>query len=166
MQLKNLKKDLQRNHLAVIYPRRADKFVRLEDEYLRDSFVADENNAEYMLAVTDTAKRAAMQWEGTTLKQAYLVLTRTGERLAINSKVAKNRFQLSPQGKYAVWYDYAAKNWFYYAVASRKTINLTEKTGVALADQENDSPDDPQPYGIAAWTRDDDAVLFFDRYSI
>ena len=166
MQLKNLKKDLQRNYLAVIYPRQANKFIQLEDEYLRDSFVADENNAEYVLAVTDTAKRAAMQWEGTTLKQAYLVSTRTGERLAINPKAAKSRFQLSPQGKYAVWYDYAAKNWFSYAVGSRKTTNLTGKTGVALADEENDSPDDPQPYGIAAWTQDDAAVLIFDRYDI
>jgi dipeptidyl aminopeptidase/acylaminoacyl peptidase len=166
MQLKTLKKDLQRNYLAVIYPRQAGKFVQLEDEYLRDSFVAEQNNAEYVLAVTDTAKRVAMQWQGNTLKQAYLVSTRTGERLAINPKAAKSRFQLSPQGKYVVWYDYESKNWFSYAVASHQTTNLTAKTKVAFADEENDSPEDPQPYGVAAWTKDDAAVLIFDRYDI
>ena len=166
MQLKNLKKDLQRNYLAVIYPKQAGKFIQLEDEYLRDSFVAEKNDAEYVLALTDTAKRVAMQWEGGTRKQAYLVSTRTGERLAINPKAAKSRFQLSPLGKYVVWYDYEQKNWFSYAVASHRTTNLTAKTGVALADEENDSPDDAQPYGVAAWAKDDAAVLVYDRYDI
>ncbi|TPG63803.1 prolyl oligopeptidase family serine peptidase [Hymenobacter nivis] len=166
MQLKTLKKDLQRNYLAVAYPRQGNKFVQLEDEYLRDSFTAEKNNAEYVLAVTDTAKRVSMQWEGTTLKQAYLVSTRTGERIAINPKAAKSRFQLSPLGRYVVWYDYASKNWFSFAVATRKTTNLTAKTGVAMADEENDSPDDAQPYGIAAWAKDDAALLVHDRYDL
>jgi dipeptidyl aminopeptidase/acylaminoacyl peptidase len=65
-----------------------------------------------------------------------------------------------------VWYDYVSKNWFSFSVASRKTTNLTAKTGVAMADEENDSPDDAQPYGVAAWTKNDEAVLVFDRYDI
>ncbi|MGI4739806.1 MAG: prolyl oligopeptidase family serine peptidase [Janthinobacterium lividum] len=166
MQLKNLKKDLQRNYLAVIYPQQGNKLVQLEDEYLRDALVAAKNNAEYVLAVTDTAKRVAMQWEGGTRKQAYLVSTRTGQRVAINPKAAKSRFQLSPLGKYVVWYDYENKNWFSFSVATHQVTNLTQKTGVAMADEENDSPDDPQPYGVAAWTKDDAAVLLYDRYDI
>lgn len=166
MQLKNLKKDLQRNYLAVIYPRQNDKFVQLEDEYLRDALVAEKNNADYVLALTDTAKRVAMQWEGGTRKQAYLVSTRTGARIAINPQASKGRFQLSPLGRYVVWYDYAAKNWFSFATATRQTTNLTAKTGVGFADEENDSPDDAQPYGVAAWAADDAAVLLLDRYDI
>jgi dipeptidyl aminopeptidase/acylaminoacyl peptidase len=166
MQLKNLKKDLQRNYQAVIYPKQGNKFFQLEDEYLRDSYLADNNNAEYVLAVTDTAKRISMQWEGSTRKQAYLISTRTGQRLAINPKASKSRFQISPQGNYAVWYDDAAKNWFAYSVASHQTINLTQKTGVSFADEENDSPTDPEAYGVAAWTKNDEAVLIYDRYDI
>ncbi|QDA58746.1 S9 family peptidase [Hymenobacter jejuensis] len=166
MQLKTLKKDLQRNYLAVIYPKQGNKFIQIEDQYLPESFVAELNDAEYVLATTDTSKRVSMQWEGTTLKQAYLVSTLTGERIAINPKAAKSRFQLSPNGKYAVWYDYASKNWFSFSVATRKTTNLTEKAGVSFTDEENDSPDDPQPYGISAWTKNDEAVLINDRYDI
>jgi dipeptidyl aminopeptidase/acylaminoacyl peptidase len=166
MQLKNLKKDLQRNYLAVVYPKQSNKFLQLEDEYLRDSYMAERNNAEYILAVTDTAKRVAMQWEGSTRKQAYLVSTRTGARVAVNPQAAKSQFQLSPQGKFVVWYDYVTKNWYSFSVASHQTTNLTAKTGVAMADEENDSPDDAQPYGVAAWTKDDEAVLIFDRYDI
>ena len=166
MQLKNLKKDLQRNYLAVIYPKQANKFIQLEDEYLRDSYLAENTNAEFVLAVTDTAKRVSMQWEGNTRKQAYLVSTRTGERIAINPKAAKSRFQISPHGDYAVWYDDAAKAWFAFAVATRKTVNLTQKAGVSFTDEENDSPTDPDPYGLAAWTKNDEAVLLYDRYDI
>jgi len=166
MQLKTLKKDLQRNYLAVIYPRQGNKFIQLEDEYLRDSYLAENNNAEYVLAVTDTAKRVSMQWEGNTRKQAYLVSTRTGERISINPKAAKSRFQISPHGDYAAWYDDVAKGWFAFSVATRKTTGLTQKAGVSFTDEENDSPDDPQPYGLAAWTKNDAAVLIYDRYDI
>ncbi|WP_022824619.1 alpha/beta hydrolase family protein [Hymenobacter norwichensis] len=166
MQLKNLKKDLQRNYLAVIYPKRGNQFVQLEDEYLRDSYMADNTNAEYVLAVTDTAKRISMQWQGSTLKQAFLVSTLTGNRIAINPKAAKSRFQISPNGDYAVWYDHATQNWFSFAVATRKTTNLTGKTGVSFADEENDSPTDPEAYGLAAWAKNDAAVLLYDRYDM
>jgi len=166
MQLKNLKKELQRNYQAVIYPKQASKFFQLEDEYLRDSYLAENTNAEYVLAVTDTAKRVAMQWEGGTRKQAYLVSTLTGKRLAINPQASKSRFQISPNGSYAVWYDDAAKAWFAYSVASHQTVNLTQKTGVSFADEENDSPTDPEAYGVAAWTKNDEAVLLYDRYDI
>ncbi|GAA3965629.1 alpha/beta hydrolase family protein [Hymenobacter antarcticus] len=166
MQLKTLKKDLQRNYQAVIYPKQANKFIQLEDEYLRDSYLAENTNAEYVLAVTDTAKRISMQWEGSTRKQAYLVSTRTGDRIAINPRAAKSRFQISPHGDYAVWYDDAAKAWFAFAVATRQTVNLTQKAGVSFTDEENDSPTDPEPYGVAAWTKNDEAVLIYDRYDI
>ena len=166
MQLKTLKKDLQRNYLAVIYPKQANKFVQLEDEYLRDAFLADNTNAEYVLATTDTAKRVSLQWEGNTRKQAYLVSTRTGQRISINPKASKSRFQISPHGDYALWYNDAAKAWFAYSVATRQTVNLTSKTGVSFTDEENDSPTDPEPYGLAAWTKNDDAVLLYDRYDI
>ncbi len=166
MQLKTLKKDLQRNYLAVIYPKKGNKFIQLEDEFLPDSYLADNRNAEYVLAVTDTARRVAMQWEGSTLKRAYLVSTLTGRRVAVRPQAAKGRFQLSPHGDYVLWYDYAAKNWFSYAVATGKTTNLTAKTGVSFADEENDSPEEPQPYGVAAWTKNDAAVLIQDRYDI
>lgn len=167
MQLKNLRRDLQKNYLAVIYPQQKDKkFIQLEDEYLSDSYVAQLNHAEYILAVTDTGKRVSMQWKGNTLKHAYLISTITGERIAINSKAAKGRFQLSPAGKYVIWYDYEQKNWFSFATATRKTVNLTGKITVSFSDEENDSPDDPQPYGIAAWTENDEAVLIYDRYDI
>ena len=166
MQLKTLKKDLQRNYLAVIYPKQANKLVQLEDEYLRDSYLADNTNAEYVLATTDTAKRISMQWEGNTRKQAYLVSTRTGQRIAINPRASKSRFQISPHGDYALWYDDAAQAWVAYSVTTRQTVNLTQKTGVSFADEENDSPTDPEPYGVAAWTKNDEAVLLYDRYDI
>jgi dipeptidyl aminopeptidase/acylaminoacyl peptidase len=166
MQLKNLKKDLQRNYLAVIYPKQSNKFIQLEDEYLRDSYMAEAKNAEYVLAVTDTAKRISLQWEGATRKQAFLVSTKTGARIAVNPRANKSQFQLSPQGKYVIWYDSEAKNWFSFSAATRKTTNLTAKTGVSFTDEENDSPTDPEPYGIAAWSKDDAAVLLFDRYDI
>ncbi|MBD2720656.1 alpha/beta hydrolase family protein [Hymenobacter armeniacus] len=165
-QLKNLKKDLQRNYLAVLYPKRGNLFIQLEDEYLRESFLAENTNAEYVLALTDTAKRIAAQWEGAARRQAFLVSTTTGQRVAINPQALKSRFQLSPNGDYALWYDDAAKAWFSFAAATRRTTNLTGQLPVSFTDEENDSPTDPEPYGVAAWTKNDGAVLVYDRYDI
>lgn len=166
MQLKNLKRDLQRNYLAVIYPKQSNKFLQLEDEYLPDSYLPFNTDAEYILAITDTGKRVSLQWEGSTFKQAYFVSTISGKRIAINPKAAKSNFQISPSGKYAIWYDYDSKNWFVYSTEVGKAVNLTGKINVSFTDEDNDSPVEPNPYGVAAWTKDDAHVLIYDRYDI
>ena len=79
---------------------------------------------------------------------------------------AFNRIRLSPMGKYVTWWDYEKREWFLMEIASGKSRPLI-RNGVIFWDEENDRPEAPDPYGMAAqWVEDDSAVLVYDRYDI
>jgi hypothetical protein len=81
-QLKNLQRELKRSYQAVIRP--ADgthKLVQLGDKGIREIMVSDNNDAPFVLGLTDTGARVQSQWEGGSQQAAYLVNTKTGERM-------------------------------------------------------------------------------------
>ncbi|MEO8794493.1 MAG: prolyl oligopeptidase family serine peptidase [Daejeonella sp.] len=166
MQLKNLEKDLKRYYLAVILlNKNPNKVIQLADEKIPGVDIADEGDAEYAMAATDFGNRVEMQWMGGTLQDLYIISTLTGERIKISEKLRGNP-GISPKGNYVVWYNRADKNWYSYSVKTRKHILLNTGMDVKFYDEENDVPDEPSPYGIASWTKDDKRVLIYDRYDI
>lgn len=166
MQLRNLDKELKRSYLSVMEVFSSDaKIVPLTDVKLPDAMPVNEGNAAYVLASTDFGNRIASQWAGGTLRDYYLVDTKTGSKKKIIEALYGSA-SASPAGKYILYFDKKAANWYTYNVLTAKVTQLNSGTNVKFADEENDVPDEPSAYGLAAWTEDDKTVLIYDRYDI
>lgn len=166
MQLKNAERENKRSYLSVIDIFNSDpKVVPLTDIKLPDASIVKEGDANFVLASTDYGNRAQSQWTGSTVRDYYLVDTKTGTRKKIITGLAGSAVA-SPGGNYILSYDKKSSVWSSYTIATGKTTVLNANMPAKFADEENDVPDDPSAYGVAGWTEEDKQVLIYDRYDI
>lgn len=166
MQLKNLDKEQKRSYLSVIDIYSSDpRIVPLTDTKLPYAEMVNEGNASFAFASTDYGKRIESQWNGSTNKDYFLVDVKTGQRRKVIENLNGNAF-ISPNGNYVVYFDKKTSNWLTINILTNKLTQLTNGLSVKFTDEDNDVPDNPSAYGIAAWTEDDKTVLIYDKYDI
>ena len=165
VQLNRLQRDLQENFLAV-YDVNNNTIKQLGSKELPTVIQTNEGDGETFVGVTDFGKRVEGQWTGNTLKDIYAINVADGSKKLVIKDL--NGFispqYISPTGKYIMWYDRKAKN--YFAYDGKETKNITAKIKVPLYDEENDTPDYPSPHGIMGWTKEDTSVFIYDHYDI
>ncbi|HEV8270347.1 MAG TPA: prolyl oligopeptidase family serine peptidase, partial [Chitinophagaceae bacterium] len=163
VQLNRLQRDLQENFLA-IYDITKNTIKQLGSRELPTVYLTNEGDGETFVGVTDFGKRIEGQWTGNTLKDVYAINVADGSKKLVIKDL--NGFispqYISPTGKYIMWYDRKAKN--YFAYDGKETRNITSKIKVPLYDEEYDNPDYPPPHGIMGWHEGDSAVYIYDRY--
>lgn len=166
MQLKRLETELKRSYLTAMEIFNSDpKIVPLTDIKLPEATPVTEGNANFVLASTDYGNRIQSQWTGSSIKDYYLVDTKTGARKKIIEGLS-GFAAASPSGKYILYFDKTNSNWYTYSVQTAGITHLNKGLAVKFVEEDNDVPDEPGPYGAAAWTEDDKAVLIYDRYDI
>ncbi len=164
-QLLQVNQELRRSYLAVMYPKDDAIYRVLANDTSENIQIANEGNSSIILATSTKGNRKAAQWNGFALQNAYIINTETGDEKQI-LKNAKAQAILSPQGNYAIWYDYKLKNWIAYNVATKVTKNITAKIKVPLFDEDDDHPDDAPAHGLMRWSQNDAAVYIYDKYDI
>jgi dipeptidyl aminopeptidase/acylaminoacyl peptidase len=164
-QLFRLQRDLQINYLAM-YQLDNKVLRQLGSKEMPTIYQSNEGDGEQFVGVTDFGKRIESQWTGSTKKDIYVIDAVTGEKTLVKKDMDGNISPqyISPTGKYIMWYESKAKNYFVWDGTAVK--NVTAKIKVPLYDEEHDSPSDPSPYGVMAWHEGDSAVYIYDRYDI
>jgi len=165
VQLNRLQRDLQENFLAV-YDVNENTIKQLGSKELPTVYQTNEGDGETFVGVTDFGKRVESQWKGTTLKDIYAINVADGSKKLVLKDLDGfiTPQYISPTGKYIMWYDRKAKN--YYAYDGKETRNITSKIKVPLWNEEYDSPDYPPPYGVMGWHEGDSVVYIYDRYDV
>jgi dipeptidyl aminopeptidase/acylaminoacyl peptidase len=158
-----LEQDKKRSYLAVV---NLDSRVmtQLGTPQIPNIELAREGNTDFVLASTNVPY-SNQHWDWNNKEDAYLINTHTGSKTLIKTKINGNT-SLSPQGKYVYWFSNADTAWVAYQIATGKILMLTNKYISKFADEDDDHPDYPNPYGIAGWTKGDSAVLIYDKYDI
>ncbi|MFN4145458.1 MAG: alpha/beta hydrolase family protein [Runella sp.] len=158
-----LERDKKRSYLAVI--NLADrKILQLGSEQIPDIELVNEGNADFVLA-TSNVKYSHEHWDWNPKQDVYLINTRDGAANLVQVKLEGDA-RVSPLGKYLYWFSNPDTAWFAYDIAQNKTIQLTDNKAVRYADEEDDQPDFPNPYGVAGWTSNDESLLVYDRYDL
>ena len=164
-QLSRLQRDLQTNYLAV-YDMENGSVNQLGSPEIPMVMPSMEGDGDRFVGVTDYGKRIEGQWAGNTKKDIYAINAVTGEKKLVKKDMEGLITQqyISPTGKYIMWYDSRARN--YFAWDGDSTKNISKKIKTPLWNEEHDSPSEPSPYGIMGWHENDSAVYVYDRYDV
>ena len=157
-------RERRRSYTSVIHLQNK-QLVQLGKEAISDIEIGHEGNALFALGNDDRAYRMMRTWDISAFHDLHLIDLRDGSSKVI-AKEIKGRSSLSPAAQYVYWYSSPDTAWFTYHIASGKTVKLNQGMKVSFADEEDDHPDYPSPYGMAGWTKDDAQVLIYDRYDI
>src|SRR5690554_2052550 len=154
-QMANLRRDMNKTYTAVIALDEGSSVLPLADERFPDLRLASEGDQHYALGTTDFGRRVESQWLASTYQDVYLVSTTTGERTMIVENM-RGSVSFSPQGKHVIWFDRSDGNWYSYTVTNGQKRLLNEGILTPFANEDHDSPDDPNGYGIAGWSENDE----------
>jgi dipeptidyl aminopeptidase/acylaminoacyl peptidase len=101
----------------------------------------------------------------------YLQDIRTGERTLLRENINDRYVQASPGGGYLLFMEDG--HFWTIDLSTREVTNITANAPVSFIDENSDQtskvyPDQLQkpPFGVAGWTKDDDAVLLYDEYDL
>jgi len=154
--------DKRKSYLAALHLN-SNKVVQLATTEYPNASVGNEGNAENVLVSNGTPYMLESQWTGMRASDYAIVNSSTGNTRKILTNVT-GRVQLSPNGKFAYGYNPVDSTWFSYDLQSNKKLDLTK--GKVFYNELNDTPNHPGSYGMAGWTKDDNAMLIYDRYDI
>lgn len=153
----------QQENFLTVYNLDKKTIQQLESKEIPQVIPTNEGDGEIFVGITDYGQRVESQWLGTTRKNIYAVHVNTGEKHLVRVNLHGQVYP-SSTGKYILWYDRKAKN--YFAWDGNEIRNITEKIKVPLYQEDWDTPDDPQNYGIMGWHEGDSVVYIYDRYNI
>ena len=164
MQLQNKSRDEKNTFLAVL-DLNSNSVTQLGTPEVNNVTLENKITKNVALAWTDDPYRRAYSWDIQIGRDLYLVDFKTGEKTLIE-KNASGSARLSPEAKYAYWYDGRDSAWVAYDLASKSKINLTKALPVPFYEELHDSPSLPGNYGAEGWLAEDAAILINDRYDV
>lgn len=139
-------------------------FVQLQNETI-DRLIFDKKIIQkYILGVSTQPYDISRSWSSPWRKDYYSINSTTGERtLAIQNGAQTPK--ISPDGKYAIYFDIDVQHWFSLNLESLEKQNLTKALSVVFYDEDDDHPSLPYPYGFGGFDANGNALVY-DKFDI
>ncbi|MDZ4673534.1 MAG: hypothetical protein SGI84_03705, partial [Gemmatimonadota bacterium] len=147
---------------AALYHPATRKIARLGSEDMPQVTVSDDGKL--ALGTSNVPYAIESMW-GEGGSDVYLIDGMTGARTKVAERLESGGAQLSPGGRYVVYFQNA--QWMSREVTTGRTRNLTEAIRGVRFDQETwDTPSTPPSWGTAGWTTGDQGLVVYDQYDI
>jgi len=159
-----LKNEEKKTYLAV-YHIEKERFIQLADTLVRTVRTLHKGNGDVALGLTSLPYDRQSSWDSERFMDVYIIDLNTGEKELILKKKSYN-IQLSPHGKYLMWYETTDSSWYAHDIKEDKLISLTRDIPVNFYNEKFDMAFAPYPHGRAGWTDEDRFVLIYDRFDI
>ncbi len=163
-QVHDLEKEKKRTYLA-LYNIQKNKILQLADEDIQTVKTINKGNSNFAYGTSEKQYQKLTSWEDATYRDYYIINLETGEKKLIAEK-KKYYADFSPLGYYFLYYEPNDSSYHSYSVKDEKEYIITKSIPTKLYDEEFDEPRDPEQYGIAGWTKNDESVLIYDKYDI
>jgi dipeptidyl aminopeptidase/acylaminoacyl peptidase len=163
-QIHDLEKEKKRTYLA-LYDFNQNKFIQLADSNIQKVIVLNNGNGKIAFGTNEKPYQKLTSWEEATYMDCYYINLETGEKKLIVEK-RKYYSDFSPLGNYFLYYEPNDSTYHSYSLKDDKDYIITKSIPTKMYNEEFDEPRDPEQYGIAGWTKDDESVLIYDRYDI
>ncbi len=163
-QVHDVEKEKRRTYLA-LYDIGQDKIIQLADTTMQDVKILNKGNGKIAYGTSDKPYQKLTSWEDATFRDYYSVNLETGERTLLKEKL-KYYADFSPFGNFLLYYEPKDSTYHSYSLKDNREYILTKTIPAKFYDEEFDLPRDPEQYGIAGWTKNDESVLIYDRYDL
>jgi dipeptidyl aminopeptidase/acylaminoacyl peptidase len=119
------------------------------------------------LAVADNWSAYVMERSiGRPAGDISLVNVSTGSRTKIQDHLSDDYYlEESPSGRYLLYF--RDDNFWTVNTATHAVVNITKTASTAFVDRESDfTIKQKPPFGVAGWTKDDAAVILYDKFDL
>jgi dipeptidyl aminopeptidase/acylaminoacyl peptidase len=95
----------------------------------------------------------------------YLADLGTGLRTRLRDNVIDRYVQVSPNGKYLLFLQ--DDQYWTINLTTRAAVNITKNAATSFVDKDSDETvKQKPPFGVAGWTKDDAAVILYDKFDL
>jgi dipeptidyl aminopeptidase/acylaminoacyl peptidase len=153
--------DRRRNYLAAWHPD-SGRFVQLGKSWTEQVAPTHRPNVAY---VEEWAGYAMDRSIGRPAADLYVADLTTGARTKLKDRVDDRYAQISPTGRYVLFLE--DDHYWTIDLTSRAVRNITKAVATSFVDRESDATIKQKPaFGLAGWTKDDAAVVLYDKFDL
>lgn len=161
---KSRSESLSKKAFLSYYDTNSNIYVQIQDEDIDNLIFDRKKEQKHILGSTGKPYDLSRSWAWPWTRDYYIINTLTGQKTPGIKKAALNP-AISPDGKYAVYFDIQAQHWFSLNLETAQQKNLTEGLPVAFHDEDDDHPALPYPHGFGGFDKDG-AALVYDKFDI
>lgn len=156
----------EKRSYTYVYDTQAKQHIPVSSPNWESAVFGPDRNGRYALVYTEKPYLKQTTWEGSDpRKDLAKVDLLTGAVIPIR-KGMLTQPRISPGNTFAYGYSEADSTWWTYRFATGTFTLMTRANLPSFFNELNDIPAYPSSYGSAGWVKDDQSLIFYDRYDL